>query len=106
MGFGFFLTVNGVLGRSCGRHNNFSLALTNIVDDTSSWNDGYPLGYWLVSNSSYPLTVGGVLDKCRRNLSLYEALELSARLDLNIISFSGQVGVCGVCMCGVWCMHV
>ncbi len=90
-GFGFFLTVGGVLGRSCGRHGNFSTALTNVVDHSDSWNGGYPLGYWLIGNASYPLTVGGVLERCRRNLSLYESLQLEERLNLNTISFREQV---------------
>ncbi len=92
-GFGVFLILGGVLGRSCGRHGNFSSILDNVVDHSDSWDGGYPLGYWIVGNASFPLTVGGVVNSCRGNLSLYESLQLSVRLDLSSISFSDQVSV-------------
>ena len=96
-GFGVFLVLGGVLGRSCGRHGNFSSLLDNVVDHSDSWDDGYPLGDWIIGNTSYPLTVGGVVNSCRGNLSLYESLQLGVRLDLSSLSFSEQVLMCVYC---------
>lgn len=91
--FGFFLTLAGPMGRSCGHHGNFSDLLSNVVDHSESWTGSYPLGWALIRNSSYPLTVADLLESCRDNNSLYEALQLSAREDLNLaeISFSMDV---------------
>ena len=105
-GFGVFLILGGVLGRSCGRHGNFSSILDNVVDHSDSWDGGYPLGYWIVGNASFPLTVGGVVNSCRGNLSLYESLQLSVRLDLSSISFSDQVSVIIVCIIIIVCTGV
>ena len=89
--FGVFLSMNGVLGPVCGTHNNFTMAIMNVIDNKDTWGGIFPLGLALIGNSSYPLTVQSVLDECRQNHSLYVSLQLVERLDLDAISFSEMV---------------
>lgn len=80
--FGFFLCVNGVVGRACTPHNNFTAIMRWVVDNPATWLGEYPLGRALLGNSSYPLTVESFLDGCRLNRSLYNVMMLEQRYDL------------------------
>jgi hypothetical protein len=83
---GVCLSVSGVMGKACGNHNNFSELLQNVVDNPSTWSGQdaphYPLAAVLLNLSHYPLTVADTLDACRANVSLFRALHLGQRYDL------------------------
>ena len=80
--YGVFLCVVGVVNQGCGRHGNFSNIMQNVIDNNLSWGESYPLGAIILDNASYPLTVGGVLDGCRRNQSLFTVLHLEQQYNL------------------------
>lgn len=82
LSFGYFISVAGVMGRACGPQNNFSLIVKHVIDDQSTWKGEYPLGRVILQNPSYPLTVQLLLDSCRRNESLFMALHLAHRHNL------------------------
>ena len=95
--FGFFLCVDGVVGRTCGPYNNFTVIVRQVVDQPATWQGEYPLGRVLLGNSSYPLTVESFLDGCRRNQSLYNVMRLEQRYNLEEvirIDPSEAVSVC------------
>ena len=85
--YGVFLCVVGVVDQGCGPHGNFSNIMQNVIDNNLSWGESYPLGAAILDNASYPLTMGGVLDGCRRNQSLFTVLHLEQQYNLfDIIS--------------------
>ena len=82
----FFLSVAGVLGKVCGSHSNFSELVANVVDNPSTWggrdSPQFPLARVILEEPRFPLTVGGLLEACGTNLSLFQALHLEQRYDL------------------------
>ena len=80
--YGVFLCVVGVVDQGCGRHGNFSNIMQNVIDNNLSWGESYPLGAIILDNASYPLMVGGVLDGCHRNQSLFTVLHLEQQYNL------------------------
>ena len=80
-----FCVVGMVDQVGCGDHGNFSNLVQNVIDNNQSWGESYPLGASILDNASYPLTVGGVLDGCRRNKSLFTVLELEHQYNLSDI---------------------
>ena len=83
--YGVFLCVVGVMDEGCGIHGNFSNLMQNVIDNNQSWGESYPLGAAILGNTSYPLTVGGVLDGCHRNQSLFTVLQLDHQYNLSDI---------------------
>ena len=80
-----FLCVAGVLGQSCGPQNNFSNMVQHVIDNNQTWGESYPLGWAIFENGSYPLTVQGVMNGCRRNQSLFMVLQMEHRYNLTDI---------------------
>ena len=92
--FGVFLCLVGVIDQGCGRHGNFSNLMQHVVDNNQTWGATYPLGAAILDNASYPLTVSGVMDGCRRNQSLFTVLQLDNRYHLDdIINISSNDSV-------------
>ena len=83
--YGVFLCMVGVVDQGCGRHGNFSNIMLNVIDNNQSWRESYPLGATIMHNASYPLTVSGVLNGCRRNRSLFTVLQLEHQYNLSDI---------------------
>lgn len=92
--FGVFLCVVGVVDQGCGRHGNFSSIIQHVIDNNQTWRESYPLGSAIFENGSYPLTVGSVMDGCRRNQSLFTVLQLQHRYNIDdIINIPESEGV-------------
>lgn len=82
------------MDQGCGRHGNFSEVMQYVIDNNQSWGNSFPLGTAVFENSSYPLTVGKVMDGCRRKQSLFNVLHLYNRYNLNdIIDIPESEGV-------------
>ena len=79
---GVALVLAGGLGQGCHPDGNFSELLSAVIDDQTTWGGAHLLGQALLGNASYPLTFRSVIDSCRLNRSLYEALELGCVFNL------------------------
>ena len=97
--FGFFICVNGVVGRTCSPYNNFTAIVRRVVDNPVTWLGEYPLGRALLGNRSYPLTVESFLDGCRLNQSLYNVMMLERRYDLEESVRIDPIEAVSVCVC-------
>lgn len=82
------LILAGGLAQGCGPYGNFSDLLSSVIDDNRTWRGVHLLGQSVLGNGSYPLTFASLVERCRNNRSLYEALQLGNRFnfreDLNI----------------------
>ena len=78
------LIIAGGVGQACHPHGNMSQVLKEIVDNTVTWRGGHLLGQAVLGNASYPLTFEDVLQGCRVNQSLYQALKLHHVINLDL----------------------
>ncbi len=104
------LVIAGGVGQTCRPDNDLSQVLKEVVDNAATWRGSYLLGKAVLGNASYPLTFEEVLQSCRENQSLYEALKLRRVVDLDmylappgeaLVRERGRGSADRVVMCGI-----
>ena len=58
---------------------------TKILDNPANFNNEYILGKLVLNNASYPLTSESVVQACRNDASIWQAVQLSNRFNLTSI---------------------
>jgi hypothetical protein len=84
--FIFVLSIANLLGQTCGNHRNFTELMNEVIDNSTTWGNLYPLGLVYHRQPSYPLTISSVLSSCSHNATVIGALQLESVTQLDSIS--------------------
>jgi hypothetical protein len=60
--------------------------LDEVIDNSTTWGNLYPLGLVYHRQPSYPLTISSVLSSCSHNATVIGALQLESVTQLDSIS--------------------